>query len=96
MTQATKLFYAKGYQGDENYRTATNKALAGAKALDFLMIDACKNDLRNRLANLNPKSITLESQRYNTKLNLITCAMQTLLFPAAVLVDMGRANRTNQ
>ena len=35
------------------------------------------------------------SQRYNTKQNLTTHNIQTLLFPAAVSADMDRAKRMN-
>jgi hypothetical protein len=61
----------------------------------FVMLDVCKNNLLGCLENPTPDRITTDLQRFNTKLNLTTRNMQTLIFPKTFLTGLNRANRRN-
>jgi hypothetical protein len=77
----TNEFYAKGYQDDEYDRTATYNVFVAGKVPDYLLIENYKDDPLSHLQDPNSERITANLQLYNTKQNLTTHNMQTLLSP---------------
>ena len=87
-----KEFYPKSYQDIGNGRAVVINTFIRGKPLDWLMIDSCISCRDNP----SPERITADAQRYNTEQNLNTHNIQTLLFPAGVIVEIDSAAMIHQ
>ena len=65
-------------------RTIEMTVFTGGKILGFMLVCSCLG----HHVNLTPVMATNDAHQYNTKQSMITRNMQTLIFPAEVVVEM--------